>query len=116
MNYDAFARTAAILLTSAGRSVVFTRKDSLGFDPALGVDVNEAVIYTGKAVKLNYKQSEVDGVNVIAGDARLVTEALSIVPKAGDKVSVDGATFRIMSVETVDPDGTPIIHKLHIRR
>lgn len=114
--YDNMATTALKLLTSKGQTVTFSREVSSGFDPALGIDTTSTTTFTGKAAHLNYKNSEIDGTQVIKGDSRLILEATATVPLVSDTVTVDSIVWRVMDVEPVSPAGTVVIYKIQVRK
>ena len=54
---------------------------------------------------------------VLDGDHRLEVGAttLDVVPQAGDKVTVQGATFQVKSVEIIRPGGVALLYRLKVR-
>lgn len=56
----------------------------------------------------SYKESEINGTTVKKGDRKLsiMGDSLPVgrVPESNDKAEIEGSTFRIMGIESRDPD------------
>lgn len=115
MNYAGLSGLASRLITSAGAIATFTRQDSMGFDPALGVESIEEIEFTANAVKVAYTVREIDGTLIKAGDCRLIVEVVTNAPQVGDAVTFGGVVYRVMAVESIEPGGVTVIYKLQVR-
>ncbi len=63
----------------------------------------------------SFKASQIDGTLIMSSDRRinLFGATLSVVPESGDKVTIGGNTYRILSVER---DGAGVLYRCHGRR
>lgn len=109
------AATATRMLTKFGQTVTFTRPASGAFDPVTGSVTGSATTYTGIGAKLDYKASEIDGVQVQMGDARLVCNAMDTAPLIDDSVALCGVSHRVVNVEALNPSATVVIYQLQVR-
>ena len=70
----------------------------------------------GIAAVFGYKQSAIDGVQILQGDQRmLLAPQIAEEPRKGDTVTANGKTYNVMAVERVAPAGVPVLYKLQLR-
>ena len=114
--YAALAATAKKMLTEKGRPMVVRRKGVTNSDPAAGtVTTSAPVDFTVNGLLLGYKDFFAASDLVQRGDRKAVLEAGVVTPTKEDRLVVDGQSWTIIDVETINPAGTPILHKLQVR-
>lgn len=96
--YEEMQAVAHELITDFGQAGTVTRLTPP--DPVDGGDPVEAA-YAAKLVPTAYKAQEIDGTNILAGDAQIYISSvgLAIAPTAGDMVQANGKTFRIVNTD-----------------
>lgn len=116
-NYPKTAATATALLAKFGQAVSVAR-GSGAYDPNTGT-ITGSVTQTavGVGVALDYKQGEIDGTLVMAGDRRiLIAPRLSITPTTGDTVTLAGGSIlRVMASKPLSPAGVVVLHEVQCR-
>lgn len=114
--YGNMANAAARLLKSKGQQVTITRETGGGTDPVTG----EAI----PAVRTNYypygvltkiADHLIDGTRVKAGDRELVLDN-TVEPDTSDVVTVAGEDWSVAEVYPMSPAGTPVVHRVRVRR
>ena len=116
--YDAQKQTASILLAKFGTEITISNASDLGggFDPETGEYITPTpsadIICSG--LMIGYKLSEIDGVTVLSGDAKIICDAPTK-PEIDSVISISGSTWRVVSVSAVQPDGDAIIYTLQVR-
>ncbi|MDT8328341.1 MAG: hypothetical protein RQ750_13300 [Roseovarius sp.] len=68
------------------------------------------------AILRSYTARQVDGSSILAGDIQALLSAVGQRPEPGDKLTVGGMTYRVITVEPVAPSGVPLLYKAQIRR
>jgi hypothetical protein len=63
---------------------------------------------------IGYKLSEIDGVTVLSGDAKIICDAPTK-PEIDSVINMSSKVWRIVSVAAVQPDGDAIIYTLQVR-
>lgn len=113
MNYDTLANKATQLITSFGRELTFTRITNGSYDPATGKTANTEATYNKFACVFDYtEQDRVDGV-ILQGDKRLLAEPYAY--EVGDRVSVDGKSYEVLSVKLSMPADVILSVTMQIR-
>ena len=116
MSFTTNARAAAVkLLTKFGQTVTFTYATSETFTIATQTNAKGTSTFTGKAVSTNYTKTEIDGESVLQGDIRLLVENTSVVPAIDNTVVIDSIIYRLMNVESINPNGSNIMYICQIR-
>lgn len=87
-----------------------------GYDENGDPVVPSATTVTGDGVKLDFKQDEIDGTNIVAGDARLLLGSASGAPVNGMTVPIGGVTWRVMQVWPLEPAGVNVMYTLQLRQ
>jgi hypothetical protein len=72
-------------------------------------------IMTGKAVRMMFRKSEVNGFAVEANDVRLLFQAGLEPPVIDDNCLFDGADYRVMNVLNISPSGTEVYYDIQLR-
>lgn len=111
------AATAAALIDHFGAVTTIARKAGATFNPATGAYTGGSITtLTGKGVRMQFHNSELDGVIVKRGDFRLLFGASSGAPEIDDTVTFSGNEYRAMQVLTTSPAGTAVMYDVHCRR
>lgn len=114
--YAGLASVAQKLLTEKGRPMVVRRKGVASSNPAAGtVTTSAPVDFTVNGLLLGYKDYFAASDLIQRGDRKAVIEAGVVTPTKEDRLVVDGQSWTIIDVETVNPAGTPLLHKLQVR-
>lgn len=107
---------ATQLITEFGEAVTFTREVAGEYDPTTGDTLpGDTVTYTAFGVPENYAQKEIDGVNIIQGDRKVTIYKTTIVPEVNDAITLNGANYRVISVEQIRAQGLDIIFQMQVR-
>lgn len=114
--YDNLRATATKLLTKYGQIVTLSRETVSSYDPVLGVPTSSTAEYTGYAAMFDYQLSEIDGQTIQRGDARLLLQVISIEPKNGDNVTVNGIQYSVINATILAPGGAAVVYELQLRR
>ena len=85
------------------------------YDPATGAVTAGGTSYSISAVRYEYEAREVDGISVLATDARLLflQSAAGFTPKIGDEVTVGSKQWKVINVIE---DPANVTWDLQIRR
>ena len=114
-NYQRARALAARQMERFGRSFTFSREADGAYDPATGTNPKTVTNYDTNAVWLNYSNAEIDGTLVQTGDARPLVEAKTE-PQIDDTFVRSGFTWRVISVDTLEPADTVVLYRLQVRR
>jgi hypothetical protein len=67
-------------------------------------------------VKSDYSLFEIDGINVLATDERILVPVGSVAPKVGDHFTVNSVELRVQSIKPLDPGGTAVMYEVQLRK
>ena len=120
--YDELAAEANSLLAEFGQTVTL-RKVAIGaYAPSTGVGAITNTDHSGPGVMLNYKQRDINGESVMAGDMRMLLSAKCTSgaampqPATGDQVIVGATTYTVQpSAASTNPAGTAVMYDLQLR-
>ncbi len=117
INYDALQTKAEKLLEDNGQSITFSYTSGAVIDPATGVvsDSGSTETVSGFGIATNFQKAEIDGEAVLASDIRLIANNVAEEPEPDWTVVVNSKTFRVMSVQQINPAGTNIIYICQLR-
>lgn len=120
IDYDEIAASALEAIAEAGQEVVVHRKGAPGpFVP--GQPVKPAVVdYPGAGALVGYKQRDIDGTKIMAGDQKLLlAPQIETVPDTTCTVTAMHlgklTTFSVKDVGAVGPAGRAVLYKLQLR-
>lgn len=116
-DYATLAKTSARLIKKFGRAVTVRKYTQGAYDPNAGTTSNTYTdtVFNGVTLKIGNGQTLHNGNQIQANDARLLLEP-SAVFSTTDKVLIGGVQWGIVSIGSLHPDGTELLHDLHIRR
>ena len=117
INYTALQSKAETLLRDNGQSITFSYTSGAVIDPATGTvsDSGTTETVTGYGIATNYNRAEIDGQAILASDLRLIVNNVSTEPQVDWTVSVNSNTWRVMSVQPINPAGTNVIYICQLR-
>jgi hypothetical protein len=113
-NYVPLKASAATLLTKFGRQYTFTRTTEGAYNAGTGTTTNTTSTFQKYACLFDYSDSDSAGLTVEAGDRRMLAEGHSY--EVGDTVSIDGGTYRVISISQNQPAGTALVSNLQVRK
>lgn len=113
-NYRALADSSTALLTKFGRQLTFTRTTDGAFDPETGTKTQTTTTFTKYGCVFDYTAEEIALNNIEAGDRRILAEGHTYA--VGDKVSLDGASYRVVRVSNIQPAATVVACNLQVRK
>ena len=116
-DYLAMQSTATSMLVKFGVAATFSRTSGSTFNPgAGGYTGGSSVTVTGKAVRTDYRLSEIDGEVIQRGDFKLLFGAAAGAPEIGDAVAFNGVTYRCMGVDPASPADVVVMYVVRCRR
>lgn len=116
--YDRLAVTSLALLTKFGQSVTRRRTTRAAYSPATGAagsPVAADVVFKGAIFDFGEGITQVDGEEVRKDDKKLLVEP-GASPVVTDEFIVGGVAYTVLSVMSISPAGTAVLHSLHLRR
>ncbi|QWY83349.1 putative structural protein [Rhizobium phage RHph_X3_2] len=113
-NYARAADAANRLINKAGGARQLVKKVQSG-DPAKPTITDTPFACVG--VEFDVETKEIDGKTVLLGDKKaFVSPALAEEAKPGDRYVVGGATYQIVRVEKLAPNGVVLLWTFLIRK
>ena len=120
IDYDEIAASALEAIAEAGQEVIVHRKGDPGpFVP--GQPVTPAMVnYSGAGALVGYKQRDIDGTKIMAGDQKLLlAPQIETVPDTTCTVTAMHlgklTTFSVKGVNAVGPAGRAVLYTLQLR-
>ena len=120
IDYDEIAASGLEAIAEAGQEVVVHRKGASGpFVP--GQPVTPAVVdYPGTGALVGYKQRDIDGTKIMAGDQKpILAPQIETVPDITCTVTAMHlgklTTFSVKDVGAVEPAGRAVLYTLQLR-
>lgn len=115
--YQSQINSALRLIQAKGMPLTVCKTTGGGIDPVTQVDTRTYTSYVGTGVQLpvgniGKESSSVDKTSATKRKATkflVAAKSLPVRPEAGDELSILDSLWEIMSVDTLAPDGTPII-------
>lgn len=113
---NALKKVAAKQLKKFGVEVIITRLDSDQYEPVNDNDYGSALSFIGYGYVDNYSSYNLNTTTIKAGDVKLLLEATDVVPKIGDKVSLNGlGDFNIVSISNILVNEEVITYEVQLR-
>lgn len=123
LNYTSLQTTALNLLKANGQAISFTYSADRVVNPATGAvtQAGSTTTLSGFGAATKYKNIEIDGEAIKAGDLRLICNntklgETEIKPEQGWNVLTNSATWRVMDVEELNPAGINVIYICQLRK
>ncbi len=117
-DYNQAARDAYELISEFGVAITLTLygNEAGGFDPIIGDELAPSadIVVNGVGVLVDYRTDEIDGTNIIQGDAKLLC-SLDGIPEINMIVHFNNKAWRVVDIKTLQPAGTVIMYKLQVR-
>ena len=116
IEWDEIAAGALESIEEAGQPVTLGTAGG-GYAPGVGVvDEMPACDVTGIGALFGYKQTHIDGTNILHGDQRLLlAPQIEVTPVTGNTMTVGGVRYNVVRVERVAPAGIPVLYKVQLR-
>lgn len=114
--YTNLQNTALKLLTSRGKACVLRKQTTGAYDPSTGSASITNTDFPIVGVLLNYSKSLMNDSDTLieVNDRKAIIQG-DVTPDTSDLFIFNGKTYRIITVKTVDPAGTAVIHELQVR-
>ena len=113
-DYEKTQATALKLLKRFGEEYTFTRTTDGAYNPATGKTSQSSSTFTKFCAIFDYNDRERTLESIQAGDRRVIAENYAY--QVGDKVSINSESYRVVSVEEINPNGTRVINTLQVRK
>ena len=113
-NYRALSDSSTELLKKFGRQLTFTRTTDGAYVPATGQKTQTTTTFTKYGCVFDYTAQEIALNNIEAGDRRILVEGHAYL--VGDKVSLDGSSYRVVSVSNIQPAAIVVACNLKVRK
>lgn len=133
--YSEMAQVATELLTEFGSDIVLSRKvlspyyvesgyveedyyEQQEIDPVTGEALLESEIqtYTLKGIMKKYPENVIDGSRITSSDRQVMIETSVVKPVMTDKLTINGQSWPIMEIESINPAGTELLYIVRVRR
>lgn len=115
INQRGLNKTSTRLIRENGKNVVIKSVEQGVYDPDTSTSVDVVTDYTAKAIQSAYNGAEIDGVNVLSSDVKLMLEPDIIEPKVNDLCVVNGLTYTIKNVKKEMPSTITMYYILQLR-
>lgn len=114
--YDDMAATATELLTEFGAPVTLARTTGESTHPVTGV-VTPGTDDTKTTIGIlkKYPDNFIDGTRILSGDRMLILDA-SVQPLMTDRPVIGEQQWTPVSIETINPAGTPLTYSVQVRK
>jgi len=113
-NYQRMQNTAQQLLQSFGQQLTFTRTASGSYDPDTGTTSTTESTFAKYACVFDYTDTERADETIQEGDRRVLAESGDY--QVGDKVDIDGETYRVLTVSETSPASTIVSVGMQVRK
>lgn len=117
-DYNQAAQDAFDLISEFGVVITPTLygNESGGFDPITGdaLAPSADIVVNGVGVLINYRSDEIDGTNIIQGDAKILCSLVGT-PEINMIVHFNSKQWRVVDVKTLQPAGTVVMYTLQVR-
>jgi len=114
--YDNMAATATNLIRKFGQEVILSRIIGETFDgPSGEYTGGTATDWTGFGARFEYSSYNIDVVNILSTDIKLLLELVAEIPKIGDTVEVDSRKYEVINVKSIAPATSVVYYELQLR-
>lgn len=118
-NYGRVMAVSLKMIGRFGQSISITRFVEGDYNPSTSTAPVTETTQTGlRGLFDNYKTKDIDGTLVQRGDVKMLVAALGVSePKKNDFVTdKNGTVWTIEFVDTINPNGNPILYTFQLRR
>ena len=115
---DVAAQTDVLqAFTAEGRPCVYSRSAGQTYDASTGgMTAGATNAWAVQALQEEYSAREIDGTVIQRGDAKFMIPGVSPAPLIDDTLTFAGVVWRIVNVNTLQPQGYPLLHTIQGRR
>ena len=114
IDYSSLSTTANNLIKDFGQTVTFTRNGSVTYSPTTGVSSSSQSTYSANIVL--FDQLKIEGAeNSLAEKEFPASMASSTAPEIGDTATINSESYRIVTVNPIQPASTVIYYELRLR-
>jgi len=113
------AANIAADLRKSGQAMVLTRVSSGAYDPITGVASGGVTqTWTVYGITKSYRDGIINapGTTIISGDKKAVISADVIEPTPGDTLTIMGAVWQVIAVDTLSPQGEALLSTCQVRK
>lgn len=114
MNYSSLQGSASKLIKQFGRVYTFTRTTAGAYDPATGKTTDTTTTFTKSACTFDYSDADRADGTILQGDRRVLAEGYAY--QVGDKIAIDGDSYKVISITNIQPAGTVVAANLQVRK
>lgn len=99
-----------------GQDLTLTRSNASNFDAEGGeyLTAGTDTTTTVRGVVTDYRRDQIDGTLILRGDRKVLLRD-DAQPVPGDTLTVGSLVYRVISVRTVEPAGTRMLHEVQVR-
>lgn len=118
-NYARLAKITLDQIRRFGQKVTITRKVQGSYNASTSSRTITTSTQTNvDAVVEEYKQREIDGTMIQAGDIKMHLPALGVNQPSNNDVitTADSTSYTIKNVNVISPSGSPIMYTLQLRK
>ena len=113
--YDTMAATASRLIGKYGQAISIKRTTGGTIDPVTGIaTAGTSSTLATNGILQRYPDSLIDGTRILTSD-RLAILAPEVEPILTDKLTFGGKDWAIISIQTANPAGTPLVYFVQVR-
>lgn len=113
--YAGLASTATRLIDNFGGDVTLRIKTEGSYDPITGVNTDTFVENVVLGVKLNFKNSDIDGTLIRQGDVKVIFDGTFTVTQ-DDLIIIGSDKYEIIDAVPLNPGDTRLITTVQCRR
>lgn len=117
-DYNQAAQDAYELISEFGVAITLTLygNEAGGFDPITGDELASSadIVVNGVGVMVDYRSDEIDGTNIIQGDAKILCSLVGT-PEINMVVNFNSKAWRVVGIKTLQPAGEVIMYTLQVR-
>lgn len=113
---DSLAATSTKLLSQFGSGVQFERTVRGAYNPQTGKNAtNEVINFNGFGYATSFTKSEVDNINVLRTDVKLLLNKVDYPPIVGDLATRSAKKYKVMNVTIIELSGEDVVYELQLR-
>jgi hypothetical protein len=103
-------------LRQDGFPMVLSRVTPGAYDPVTGFGAGVTEEWLVYGILGSYKGNEfATGTVIKMGDKKAIVEAGVVAPAPGDTLTINGAIWKVITVDAVNPQGVDLMYRLQVR-